>query len=210
MKKITVSCKAIYSVLIVTLLGSTLADAAAVPVEDIGRAIGAGNAPKSVPIGNTAGTAARLNSSVQSAADSDPYYRMQLLMEELRQLRGLIEEQSNELALIKKRQAEDYLDREVVTLLPKRLSSEKVAVNWSINHNYHFGGFAKQKPELSCFMRWFEQVHGVALDPVYNGKMLYGLWGMLNTLCQNQHDHYDLQPAFVQILINKYIYIYIH
>lgn len=110
MKKITVSCKAIYSVLIVTLLGSTLADAAAVPVEDIGRAIGAGNAPKSVPIGNTAGTAARLNSSVQSAADSDPYYRMQLLMEELRQLRGLIEEQSNELALIKKRQAEDYLD----------------------------------------------------------------------------------------------------
>ena len=61
------------------------------------------------------------NSDRLSVSESDPYYRLQLLQEELRQLRGLLEQQANELAMLKKRQREDYLD------LDRRISLSSVA-----------------------------------------------------------------------------------
>ena len=47
--------------------------------------------------------------------------------------------------------------------------------DWSINHDYHFGGFAKSRPELRAYIERFEANHGLRLDPVYNSKMLYGI-----------------------------------
>ena len=47
--------------------------------------------------------------------------------------------------------------------------------NWSINNTYHFGGYAKFKPELIEFMDAFKKQTGIALDPVYTGKMVYGI-----------------------------------
>ena len=44
-----------------------------------------------------------------------------------------------------------------------------------IEENYHFGGYGKVSPELIDFMNQFSQKYGVALDPVYTGKMLFGL-----------------------------------
>jgi 1-aminocyclopropane-1-carboxylate deaminase/D-cysteine desulfhydrase-like pyridoxal-dependent ACC family enzyme len=44
-----------------------------------------------------------------------------------------------------------------------------------LEENYHFGGYGKVQPELINFMNGFYENYGVALDPVYTGKMLFGL-----------------------------------
>lgn len=51
--------------------------------------------------------------------------------------------------------------------------------NWIINDAYHFGGFAKVKKELIDFMLCFEKRNGIALDQVYNGKMMFGVFDLL-------------------------------
>ncbi len=47
--------------------------------------------------------------------------------------------------------------------------------NWQINIENHFGGYAKWKPELIEFINDFYQKTGIPLDPVYNGKMMFGI-----------------------------------
>jgi 1-aminocyclopropane-1-carboxylate deaminase len=51
--------------------------------------------------------------------------------------------------------------------------------NWSINSNYHFGGFAKIKPELISFIEEFTRKTSIPLEPVYSGKMMYGLCDLI-------------------------------
>jgi len=46
---------------------------------------------------------------------------------------------------------------------------------WEISHDYHFGGFAKINTRLTDFISGIHQTHDILLDPVYTGKMLYGL-----------------------------------
>lgn len=41
--------------------------------------------------------------------------------------------------------------------------------------DYHFGGYAKVKPELIEFMRNFKNETGVKLDPVYTGKTAFAM-----------------------------------
>lgn len=41
--------------------------------------------------------------------------------------------------------------------------------------DYHFGGYAKIKPELIEFMRNFTRETGVKLDPVYTGKVAFAM-----------------------------------
>lgn len=47
--------------------------------------------------------------------------------------------------------------------------------NWQLITDYHFGGYGKVKPELLDFMRAFQAEHNLPLEPVYTGKMFYGL-----------------------------------
>lgn len=65
----------------------------------------------------------------------------------------------------------DFLSKEVVTLVTK--------VNWSINCDYHFGGYAKVTKELIDFLNEFKTVTGITLDPIYNGKMMFGIYDLL-------------------------------
>ncbi|WP_411726899.1 1-aminocyclopropane-1-carboxylate deaminase/D-cysteine desulfhydrase [Methyloglobulus sp.] len=51
--------------------------------------------------------------------------------------------------------------------------------NWEIFQDYHFGGFAKLNPTLVSFMAAFEQKTLIPLEPVYTGKMLYGLYDLI-------------------------------
>ncbi len=51
--------------------------------------------------------------------------------------------------------------------------------NWSINLDYHFGGFAKTSQELFSFIEDFETHTGIPLEPVYTGKMMYGLFDLI-------------------------------
>ena len=51
--------------------------------------------------------------------------------------------------------------------------------NWSLNHDYHFGGFARANDTLHEFIWQFKQRQAIQLEPVYSGKMLYGLYQLI-------------------------------
>ena len=65
----------------------------------------------------------------------------------------------------------------LVNDVKKHLS--KNPANWSINFDYHFGGFAKTTDALTTFIKAFEQEQQVPLEPVYTGKMLYGIFDLI-------------------------------
>ena len=52
----------------------------------------------------------------------------------------------------------------------------RVTTNWSIETEYHFGGFARRPAELDRFIEEFAARHGIVLDWVYEAKMLYGVY----------------------------------
>jgi 1-aminocyclopropane-1-carboxylate deaminase/D-cysteine desulfhydrase-like pyridoxal-dependent ACC family enzyme len=57
--------------------------------------------------------------------------------------------------------------------------------NWRIETQYHFGGYAKSSSVLQDFIRIFERDHGVALDEIYTGKMMFGI---LDSIKQNKFE----------------------
>ncbi|MFI6763667.1 1-aminocyclopropane-1-carboxylate deaminase/D-cysteine desulfhydrase [Micromonospora sp. NPDC050417] len=54
-----------------------------------------------------------------------------------------------------------------------------VTTNWRIEYDFHFGGYAKSKPELEAFIADFATRHGLTLDPIYPAKMMYGLFALV-------------------------------
>ncbi len=50
--------------------------------------------------------------------------------------------------------------------------------NWDLIDTYHFGGYGKIKPELIAFINRFKKTHNVPLDPIYTGKMMYGIFDL--------------------------------
>ena len=46
---------------------------------------------------------------------------------------------------------------------------------WRILHEYHCGGFARTHESLCDFILAFEAIHGIQLEPVYTGKMMYAV-----------------------------------
>jgi 1-aminocyclopropane-1-carboxylate deaminase len=52
--------------------------------------------------------------------------------------------------------------------------------NWSLDANYHFGGYAKITEELIDFINDFYEKTAIPLDPVYTGKMVYGVLDLIN------------------------------
>lgn len=50
--------------------------------------------------------------------------------------------------------------------------------NWSVNHDYHFGGYAKLPATLLSFIAEFRAQQNILLDPVYTGKMMYGIFDL--------------------------------
>ncbi|WP_338357549.1 1-aminocyclopropane-1-carboxylate deaminase/D-cysteine desulfhydrase [Yeosuana marina] len=51
--------------------------------------------------------------------------------------------------------------------------------NWSLITEYHFGGYAKINTELIDFINQFKQENNIQLDPVYTGKMMFGIFDLL-------------------------------
>ncbi len=62
--------------------------------------------------------------------------------------------------------------------IKKNLNIEK-KINWVINTDYHFGGYAKWTVELIEFINQFKVQYGIQLDPVYTGKMFYCLFDLI-------------------------------
>ena len=64
-----------------------------------------------------------------------------------------------------------YLEQLVKNLL----IDEDNTKNWQINHNYHFGGYAKSNHQLDQFCRDFCQQSKIEIEPVYSGKLFFAL-----------------------------------
>jgi 1-aminocyclopropane-1-carboxylate deaminase len=71
----------------------------------------------------------------------------------------------------------DFLYRDINELLAHR--KKHTSNNWAINLDYHFGGFAKTTPELFKFIKTFKKEHDIQLEPVYTGKMFYGIFELI-------------------------------
>lgn len=65
----------------------------------------------------------------------------------------------------------DFLDKEIRKYTDKE--------NWSVSTSYHFGGYARVSVELIEFINNFKAETGIPLDPVYTGKMMFGLLDMV-------------------------------
>ena len=51
--------------------------------------------------------------------------------------------------------------------------------NWRVNTNYHFGGYAKFDWQLIKFINDFKKAEQIPLDPIYTGKMLFGVYELI-------------------------------
>ncbi|MFK7747790.1 MAG: 1-aminocyclopropane-1-carboxylate deaminase/D-cysteine desulfhydrase, partial [Kordia sp.] len=59
--------------------------------------------------------------------------------------------------------------------LQKEISQFTTKDNWKLMIDYHFGGYGKVSEELIVFMNQFKQQTNIPLDPIYTGKMLFGI-----------------------------------
>ncbi len=53
--------------------------------------------------------------------------------------------------------------------------------NWDLVTDYHFGGYGKVNEELIAFINQFYMQTKVPLDPVYTGKMVFGVLDLIQT-----------------------------
>lgn len=51
--------------------------------------------------------------------------------------------------------------------------------NWELQTDYHFGGYAKTTSKLIQFLNDFHAQHHIPLDPIYTGKMVYGVMDLI-------------------------------
>ena len=65
--------------------------------------------------------------------------------------------------------------------------------NWNLILDYHFGGFAKINEELVTFLNDFYKRTNIPLDPIYTGKMIFGLLNMI------KNDYFALNTKILAI-----------
>ncbi len=51
--------------------------------------------------------------------------------------------------------------------------------NWQLLTDFHFGGYAKINTDLVTFINSFKKQTNIALDPVYTGKMMFGVFDLI-------------------------------
>lgn len=53
--------------------------------------------------------------------------------------------------------------------------------NWHLITDYHFGGYGKINEELVFFLNQFSEKTKVLLDPIYTGKMVFGVMNLIKS-----------------------------
>jgi 1-aminocyclopropane-1-carboxylate deaminase len=69
-----------------------------------------------------------------------------------------------------------FLARQVAGLQTEAFGER--SANWTINYEFHFGGYAKRQHPLDQFITDFRESHGIALNWVYTAKMMYGIYAL--------------------------------
>jgi 1-aminocyclopropane-1-carboxylate deaminase len=70
----------------------------------------------------------------------------------------------------------DFLRTEVDALLA---ATGTGGAGYELHTGYDFGGYAKLPTELRAFIHQFEVDYGVLLDPIYTGKLLFGVLDLI-------------------------------
>lgn len=65
----------------------------------------------------------------------------------------------------------DFLQNDIAKFANKQ--------NWSLNSDYHFGGYGKVTDELIAFINEFYLKYQIPLDPIYTGKMMFGIMNLI-------------------------------
>ncbi|MCB9185687.1 MAG: 1-aminocyclopropane-1-carboxylate deaminase/D-cysteine desulfhydrase [Flavobacteriales bacterium] len=73
----------------------------------------------------------------------------------------------------------EFLQEEVERLMEESRLRPQSTVNFQLITDYHFGGYAKMTPELLAFINGFQKRTGIPLDPIYTGKMIFGIYDMI-------------------------------
>ncbi|MES2575790.1 MAG: pyridoxal-phosphate dependent enzyme [Bacteroidota bacterium] len=53
--------------------------------------------------------------------------------------------------------------------------------NWELITDYHFGGYGKITQELIAFINQFNAENKIPLDPIYTGKMVFGVMALIQS-----------------------------
>lgn len=69
----------------------------------------------------------------------------------------------------------EFLEDEIIAFL----GDTGHYASWQLETAYHFGGYGKVTKELLAFLNNFQSGHGFALDPIYTGKMMAGLFDLI-------------------------------
>jgi 1-aminocyclopropane-1-carboxylate deaminase len=65
----------------------------------------------------------------------------------------------------------DFLQEEIAKFATNK--------NWELISDYHFGGYAKVDDTLVAFINQFKRLHNIPLDPIYTGKMMFGIYDLI-------------------------------
>lgn len=65
----------------------------------------------------------------------------------------------------------DFLKKEILTWTKNE--------HFELINGYHFGGYGKINEDLVQFINQFKQDYHVPLDPIYTGKMMFGIWDLI-------------------------------
>jgi len=82
-------------------------------------------------------------------------------------------------AVMKNPQLDQDISDSLISLKKQPAVSTAISTHWKINHDYHFGGFAKTTNELNDFINTFKRDHNIQLEPVYSGKLLWGIFDLI-------------------------------
>lgn len=66
----------------------------------------------------------------------------------------------------------DFLQKDICKFANKE--------NWKLILEYHFGGYGKVSQELIAFINDFYKKYNIPLDPIYTGKMVFGVIDLIN------------------------------
>ncbi|KZN51167.1 1-aminocyclopropane-1-carboxylate deaminase/D-cysteine desulfhydrase [Pseudoalteromonas luteoviolacea] len=68
-----------------------------------------------------------------------------------------------------------YLQTEILKLNPEAASYN----NWQLLHDFHDGGYGKFSETLWSFCQMMTRTYHLPLEPIYTGKMMFGLWQLI-------------------------------
>jgi 1-aminocyclopropane-1-carboxylate deaminase len=89
----------------------------------------------------------------------------------------------------------NFLTGEVKNLLEKVVKTQileglnTIPTHWEINNDYHFGGYAKVSPTLLEFTNTFYQKYQIPVEPIYTGKLFYGIFDLIKKDYFAPHSH---------------------